>query len=123
MSSSAEEGSDVTDRYLQTDDGAFYRVDFCAGLELSEIPSGARATVFYTSLANGVLSSCQAPRMEGAGGRRSMFGEDITTPTEPKFLVYLVTLCNVPVPAAATPQVRTYAARPRKRVHNRLPPG
>lgn len=107
LMSSLPGGKDPTQFYLQTDDNQFFRLAFCSSVDVEQIIPNSRVVVEFDEMSNGVLSTCKLPREESS--RRILFGDSITTPTEPTFLIYLVTLCGYNEPAAATEEVSASA--------------
>lgn len=83
---------------------------FCTDISLGhDILIGTLMTVAYDKILNGVVYSCSQPIIsegEALGvQRRALMGESITTPTEPRILVFSISLCGFQAPAPATVQV------------------
>ncbi|GIL76779.1 hypothetical protein Vretifemale_6249, partial [Volvox reticuliferus] len=97
-------GPDSARHYLTVSQGNMFRLEFCPNVTGSQdLALNTIVTVDYLNITNGVMFSCQLPRQPRTA-RRALFGDTITTPTEPNFLVYIVSFCGFPEPAAATPQ-------------------
>ncbi|GFR51934.1 hypothetical protein Agub_g14455 [Astrephomene gubernaculifera] len=85
--------------YLQADDGQVYRLTFCSNVTVGDIPANSRASISYRSVKGGVMHSCKPPRLEQP--RRLLFGDTISSPTKPTFLVFITTMCNASLDMAA----------------------
>ncbi|GIL49392.1 hypothetical protein Vafri_5746 [Volvox africanus] len=111
LAASFPDGRDYDEFYLRQDDGQMYRLSFCSGVvSAADLTPNARFAITYSSIQDGVMYSCQKPRqLDGeppaaaGAGRRSLFGNVITTPTRPTFLIYIVSMCGYGKPAATTP--------------------
>ncbi|GLI65216.1 hypothetical protein VaNZ11_008697, partial [Volvox africanus] len=93
--------------YVNEVEGKIYRLVFCAGVSRDVIVIGIPVTVRYDKIEDGVMYSCSVPmRNEDQQGpqhqRRALLGESITTPLEPRVLIYITTFCGYNQPAAAT---------------------
>ncbi|GIL56747.1 hypothetical protein Vafri_12019 [Volvox africanus] len=93
--------------YLNEDGGMIYRLVFCAGVPQYVIVIGIPVTVRYDRIEDGLMYSCSVPMMaEDQQGpqhrRRALLGESITTPLEPRVLIYITTFCGYNEIAAAT---------------------
>ncbi|GIL56745.1 hypothetical protein Vafri_12033, partial [Volvox africanus] len=93
--------------YLNEDGGMIYRLVFCAGVPQYVIVIGIPVTVRYDRIEDGLMYSCSVPMMaEDQQGpqhrRRALLGESITTPLEPRVLIYITTFCGYNQPAAVT---------------------
>lgn len=114
--------------YLNTiNSGKVYQVAFCEDVSLDDVPLGPTVTVTYEDIVDGVMNSCSTPTLIGMamlnerldyeeeeeGGRhrhrRMLEGDLLTTPAEPRILVYIITLCGFSSPPATTPQVMSRA--------------
>lgn len=104
--------------FLKTlDGGKMYHVAFCEAIPLHAIPVGPIVIVAYDNSQEGILYSCTAPtissttrEVEEAEGskrrhRRVLQGNIMMTPTEPRILIYIVTMCGFNSPPAASLQV------------------
>ncbi|EFJ52960.1 hypothetical protein VOLCADRAFT_86484 [Volvox carteri f. nagariensis] len=77
----------------QPDDDVIYRVVFCADISPYQVPTGTYP-----------VTESEEPNSSGSR-RRGLLGESITTPTEPRILVYIASFCGFSVPNTLTPQV------------------
>ncbi|GIL76980.1 hypothetical protein Vretifemale_6523, partial [Volvox reticuliferus] len=89
------------------DGGKIYRLVFCStgGVPKDVIPIDIPVTVRFDKIVDGVMYSCSRPMTAEAQGlrhRRVLLGESITTPLEPRVLIYITTFCGYNKPAAAT---------------------
>ncbi|GIL55693.1 hypothetical protein Vafri_11229 [Volvox africanus] len=113
LTTSFPDGRDSDEFYLRQDDGQMYRLSFCSGaVSAADLTPNVRFAITYSSIQDGVMHSCQKPRqLDGEppatsrAGRRSLFGNQITTPIRPTFLIYIVTMCGYDKPAAATTEI------------------
>jgi hypothetical protein len=106
-------GEDAVGYYLLQDVGQLYRVSFCEALPVFEIPLNVPVELSYESIQDGVLYSCCKPRSlavnaaapTAGSARRALWGDTISTPTRPTFLIYLVSMCGFSMPPVATTSV------------------
>ncbi|GLI61236.1 hypothetical protein VaNZ11_003536, partial [Volvox africanus] len=109
--SSLPEGRDSDEFFLRQNDGQMYRLSFCSGVvSAADLAPNVRVAVTYSSIQDGVMHSCQKPRQldreppaAAGAGRRYLFGDEITTPIRPTFLIYIVNMCGYGKPATVTP--------------------
>jgi hypothetical protein len=107
------EGPDEVEPYLQVD-GSFFRLNFCANITDEQLPTSGRVTVTYSSMGQGVISSCTPPVLVPVQ-RRVLFGDDgVIAPTKPTFLIYLTTMCGVAGNVTADPNVSRLRGRLRQ---------
>ena len=108
LSSGEDDGTDVMHYYLTVQGDVMYRLAFCDDVNTDDLASilvNSVATVSYTNISEGVMYSCEAPRLHERN-RRLLFGETMTGPSKPTYLVYITTNCDYPQPPATTQQVR-----------------
>ncbi|GLC73791.1 hypothetical protein PLESTF_001421500 [Pleodorina starrii] len=90
--------------YLHSRDGIIYRIVFCPSLLENDIPVGTTVTITYDKIVDGVVYSCSLPKepAEQRQRRRVLLGDSLTTPNEPRILVFLVSFCGFDQPPAVS---------------------
>ncbi|GIM12502.1 hypothetical protein Vretimale_15801, partial [Volvox reticuliferus] len=85
-----------------------YRLEFCDDVPTSAILLGILVNVPYEKIIDGVVHSCSVPTQpdqesqQNRRRQRLLLGTDISTPLEPRILVYVATFCGYNSPMAAT---------------------
>ncbi|GIL67428.1 hypothetical protein Vafri_20814 [Volvox africanus] len=84
-----------------------FHLEFCESVHSSSVLLGILVNVPYDKIENGVVHSCSVPTepaqdSQPSRPRRLLLGESITSPLEPRILIYVPTLCGYNKPPAVS---------------------
>ncbi|GLI66238.1 hypothetical protein VaNZ11_009980, partial [Volvox africanus] len=95
------------DLYGTSGAARIFHLEFCEAVSASSILLGILVNVPYDNIENGVVHSCSVPtepdqESQPSRPQRLLLGEAITSPLEPRILVYIASICGYNKPPAAS---------------------